>query len=237
MCHNTSGRNPGYRYSSTGAIAKMLSRDSGRKPAFTSPSRSIIKMLSTIHGRKPANYYFPVTQTRTINKNSPANTSKDSAARAAAAKKARAAAKCIHVGVTCDHCFEQNIAGVRHRCSKCVDFDMCDACFAKDQHAHTHPVSSFMHFSSPVVHTDVRCRGCQSQPLTGTRYECTSCKPSLNMCHTCWSTPAKHASQPRHTARHSFVRFAVQGGLGVACDAHDAEFTAAVDKLKRLARK
>ena len=206
MCHYTSGRNPGYKYSSTGAYARMLCRDSGRKR------------------------YVPVIQKRPINKNPRAKTIKASAARAAAAD-------CIHVGVTCDHCFEQNIAGVRHRCSKCVDFDMCDACFAKDQHAHTHPVSSFMHFSSPVVHTNVRCRGCQSQPLTGTRYECTSCKPSLNMCHACWSTPAKHASQPRHTARHSFVRFAVQGGLGVACDAHDAEFTAAVDKLKRLARK
>ena len=201
----------------------MLSRDSGRKPW----NRSSIKMLSTVNGRKR---YFPVTQRRTINKNSPANTPKASASRAAVAK-------CIHVGVTCDHCFEQNIAGVRHRCSKCVDFDMCDACFAKDQHAHTHPVSSFMHFSSPVVHTNVRCRGCQLEPLAGTRYECTSCKPSLNMCHACWSTPAKHASQPRHTARHSFVRFAVQGGLSVACDAHDAEFTAAVDKFKRLARK
>jgi hypothetical protein len=100
MCQYTSGRTPGYRYSSTGAIAKMLSRDSGRER------------------------YFPVTQRRTINKNSPAKTSKASAASAAAAKS-------IHVGVTCDHCFEQNIAGVRHRCSECFDFDMCDACFAK----------------------------------------------------------------------------------------------------------
>ena len=207
MCHYTSGRNPGYKYSSTGAYARTLCRDSGRK-----------------------RYVPAAIQKRPINKNPRAKTIKASAARAAAAK-------CIHVGVTCDHCFKQNIAGVRHRCSECFDFDMCDACFVKHQHAHTHPVSSFMHFSSPVVHTNVQCRGCQSQPLTGTRYECTSCKPSLNMCHTCWSTPAKHASQPRHTARHSFLRFAVQDGPGVGCDAHDAEFTAAVDKFKRLARK
>jgi hypothetical protein len=158
-----------------------------------------------------------------------AKTSKTSAASANADQ-------CIHVGVTCDHCFEQNIAGVRHRCSDCSDFDLCDACFTQQQHAHTHPVSSFSHFSSPVVHTGVLCCGCQSQPLAGTRYECTSCKPPLNMCHTCWTTPATHASQPRHTARHSFVRFAVQGGLGVVCDAHDAEFTAAVDKFKRKAQ-
>jgi hypothetical protein len=82
----------------------------------------------------------------------------------------------------------------------------------------------------------VRCCGCQSQPLAGTRYECTSCKPTLSMCHACWSNPGTHASQPRHTARHGFVRFAVQDGPGVGCDAHDAEFTAAVDKFKRKAQ-
>jgi hypothetical protein len=79
----------------------------------------------------------------------------------------------------------------------------------------------------------VRCCGCQSQPLAGTRYECTSCKPALNMCHACWTDPATHASQPGHTARHSFVRFAVQDGPSVGCDAHDAAFTAAVEKFKR----
>jgi hypothetical protein len=144
--------------------------------------------------------------------------------------------QCIHVGVTCDNCFTQNMAGVRHRCSECFDFDLCDACFAEHRNAHTHPLSSFMHLSSPVVHINVRCCGCQSQPLVGTRYECTSCKPTLNMCYTCWSTPATHASQSRHTARHSFVRFAVQDGPGVGCDQHDAEFTAEVDKLKRKAQ-
>ncbi len=169
-------------------------------------------------------------------KRSSDNTKKQKAKTSTASTASAAADQNLHAGVTCDHCFDQNIAGGRHRCSECVDFDLCDACFAEHQHAHIHPASSFMRFSSPVVHTNVRCRGCQLQPLAGTRYECTSCKPSLNMCHTCWSTPAKHASQPRHTARHRFVRFAVQGGQGVGCNAHDAVFTAAVDELKRKAQ-
>jgi hypothetical protein len=168
-------------------------------------------------------------------KRSTENTKKQRAKTSKASSAGAAADQCIHVGVTCDHCFEQNITGVRHRCSECSDFDLCDTCFTKHQHAHTHPLSSFFHFSSPVVHTNVRCCGCQSQPLVGTRYECTSCKPTLNMCHTCWTTPATHAGQSLHTAHHSFVRFALQNGPSVACDAHDAEFIATVKKLKRKA--
>ena len=167
----------------------------------------------------------------------PKRSSDDTKKKRARTSAASAAAdQCIHVGVTCDHCFEQNIAGVRHRCSKCVDFDLCDACFAEQRHGHAHPAPSFLHFSSPVAHTNARCGGCQSQPLVGTRYECTSCKPTLNMCYACWSTPAAHAVQPRHTARHSFVRFALEEGSGVDCDSHDAEFAAEVDKFKRKAQ-
>ena len=47
-----------------------------------------------------------------------------------------------------------------------------------------------LRISSPVVHTNVRCCGCR-----GPRYECKSCKPTLNMCHACSARQPVASSQ------------------------------------------
>ena len=42
-----------------------------------------------------------------------------------------------HPGVTCDGC-DSNIKGIRYKCTKCFDFDLCSACEDKNQHPEDH---------------------------------------------------------------------------------------------------
>lgn len=44
----------------------------------------------------------------------------------------------IHHGVTCDECQAMPIKGPRYHCNNCPDFDLCEACEAKDCHLRTH---------------------------------------------------------------------------------------------------
>jgi next to BRCA1 gene 1 protein len=42
----------------------------------------------------------------------------------------------VHTTVTCDGCQTHPIVGPRYKCTVCHDFDLCEACEAKDVHAH-----------------------------------------------------------------------------------------------------
>jgi hypothetical protein len=44
--------------------------------------------------------------------------------------------KPIHTRYTCDSCGVHPIEGVRYNCTVCMDFDFCEACEAKIEHAH-----------------------------------------------------------------------------------------------------
>ena len=44
--------------------------------------------------------------------------------------------KTVHKGVTCDNCFKRPIQGKRFKCLECYDFDICEACEAKNVHMH-----------------------------------------------------------------------------------------------------
>lgn len=44
--------------------------------------------------------------------------------------------KPVHIHVQCDLCGKRNIEGSRFKCAVCHDYDLCEACEAKAEHAH-----------------------------------------------------------------------------------------------------
>jgi len=49
----------------------------------------------------------------------------------------------VHHGITCDGCRQSPIAGIRFKCRTCPDFDLCEACEAKNVHPADHPMIKF----------------------------------------------------------------------------------------------
>jgi len=49
----------------------------------------------------------------------------------------------VHNGITCDGCQQSPIAGIRFKCRTCPDFDLCEACEAKNVHPADHPMIKF----------------------------------------------------------------------------------------------
>ena len=39
-----------------------------------------------------------------------------------------------HQNIICDACKKQGIQGMRWKCTKCHDFDLCTACYMADKH-------------------------------------------------------------------------------------------------------
>jgi len=40
----------------------------------------------------------------------------------------------VHFGVTCDSCHQSNFNGIRFKCNKCEDFDLCEKCHSTVKH-------------------------------------------------------------------------------------------------------
>jgi len=49
----------------------------------------------------------------------------------------------VHHGITCDGCQQSPITGIRFKCRTCPDFDLCEACEAKNVHPADHPLVKF----------------------------------------------------------------------------------------------
>jgi len=49
----------------------------------------------------------------------------------------------VHHGITCDGCQQSPITGIRFKCRTCPDFDLCEACEAKNLHPADHPLVKF----------------------------------------------------------------------------------------------
>ena len=50
-----------------------------------------------------------------------------------------------HPNVICDNCKKRGIQGMRWKCTKCFDFDLCTSCYMADKHDLTH---QFMRFET-----------------------------------------------------------------------------------------
>ncbi|CAF0788949.1 unnamed protein product [Didymodactylos carnosus] len=48
-----------------------------------------------------------------------------------------------HPNVICDSCRKHGILGMRWKCGKCFDFDLCTQCYMQDKHDLTHPFIRF----------------------------------------------------------------------------------------------
>jgi hypothetical protein len=62
----------------------------------------------------------------------------------------QAVTKNIHIGVFCNGCMKNNIAGARYKCLVCKDFDLCEDCEAK-----TAPVHDDTHVFIKIKDTQV----------------------------------------------------------------------------------
>jgi len=49
----------------------------------------------------------------------------------------------VHHGITCDGCQMSPITGLRFKCRVCPDYDLCEACEAKNGHPADHPLIKF----------------------------------------------------------------------------------------------
>ncbi|XP_046381864.2 E3 ubiquitin-protein ligase mind-bomb-like [Haliotis rufescens] len=59
-------------------------------------------------------------------------------------------------GFTCDGCGEDNIAGMRWKCSQCTDFDLCTLCYNTERHATDHAFLRCLTNNSPLVRVSPR---------------------------------------------------------------------------------
>ncbi|XP_039281221.1 E3 ubiquitin-protein ligase MIB2 [Nilaparvata lugens] len=48
-----------------------------------------------------------------------------------------------HATIVCDGCKKQGIAGIRYKCTRCYDYDLCFQCYMSDQHDINHPFQRF----------------------------------------------------------------------------------------------
>lgn len=46
--------------------------------------------------------------------------------------------KAVHENITCDGCSAHPIEGIRYKCTRCADYDLCESCEAKGEHPTNH---------------------------------------------------------------------------------------------------
>ncbi len=116
----------------------------------------------------------------------------------------------------CDGC-DQNIAGVRHKCLDCPDWDYCTECIPNAPFIH--PNHRFAPLYEPLrqthscaavepMHAGICCDGplCKSTRgwpayIKGTRYKCAVC-PDLDFCANCEANPSNE-----HNKTHPLIKF------------------------------
>lgn len=74
-----------------------------------------------------------------------------------------------HPNVICDACRKHGIIGMRWKCARCFDFDLCTHCYmALDKHDLTHPFLRFETATNTQVNIDKifnECLICYFSPL------------------------------------------------------------------------
>lgn len=66
-----------------------------------------------------------------------------------------------HPNVICDACRKHGIVGMRWKCARCFDFDLCTHCYmALDKHDLTHPFLRFETATNTQVNIDTMVNEC-----------------------------------------------------------------------------
>lgn len=120
----------------------------------------------------------------------------------------------IHLAI-CDGC-EKTIAGVRHKCLDCPDWDYCASCVENAHFVHPNhrfvPISEPMavtvaHATAETVHMGICCDGplCSSSGwpsyIRGVRYKCAVCH-DVDFCANCEANPSNS-----HNKTHPLIKF------------------------------
>ncbi|RMJ14017.1 hypothetical protein CDV36_006309 [Fusarium kuroshium] len=115
----------------------------------------------------------------------------------------------------CDGC-DKYIAGVRHKCLDCPDWDFCSACMKSSKithHGHRfvpiyEQLTDVRVRTPPPVHIGICCDGplcCESEAypnyIRGIRYKCAICS-DLDFCANCEATPMN-----THNKTHPLIKF------------------------------
>ena len=132
--------------------------------------------------------------------------------------------KTFHLA-SCNACGQQ-IAGIRHRCLVCDDFDFCNECLGDPEKRFGHDLShSFFPITQqseraafdsirvrmnaasdgPVVHTNIVCDQCDDT-IIGVRHKCLDCV-NYDLCGDCVAQGAKR----NHNSAHQFFEITKPG--------------------------
>eukprot|EP00445_Apocalathium_hangoei_P009095 CAMPEP_0203879530 /NCGR_PEP_ID=MMETSP0359-20131031/23974_1 /ASSEMBLY_ACC=CAM_ASM_000338 /TAXON_ID=268821 /ORGANISM="Scrippsiella Hangoei, Strain SHTV-5" /LENGTH=669 /DNA_ID=CAMNT_0050798971 /DNA_START=53 /DNA_END=2062 /DNA_ORIENTATION=+ len=129
----------------------------------------------------------------------------------------------VHVHVICDGCETVPILGNRYKSLDTDDFDLCQACYQREDRDASRWVRAKSDVTGSVVasffggkpvesvHYGVGCDGCLMFPIVGKRFKCLDLD-DFDLCQACW---AKSLADP-DTAGRRFQEVAL-GGCVVAC--------------------
>jgi len=108
----------------------------------------------------------------------------------------------VNEGVTCDGCSAANFAGVRHKCSKCFDYDLCDDCFLNGVSTKTHDPSHPMQTIVPRSTNDAPSISDYADLYIGEDFEAASgdaadASSAASRTRSARSPPSSSTSQPK----------------------------------------
>lgn len=127
----------------------------------------------------------------------------------------------VHVGISCDGCWQTPIVGRRFRCLEGSGRDLCERCFHRNraeasEHQHRHyqrmAAAAHVHLAEdpaaatlalaplalPAAHGGIFCNACGQRPIVGSRFECRS-QRGYDLCAACHARRAEfspHCNQP-----------------------------------------
>ncbi|KAJ2710707.1 hypothetical protein H4R19_003617, partial [Coemansia spiralis] len=137
--------------------------------------------------------------------------------------------------VSCNEC-SKPIGGIRHKCTRCRNYDLCDGCYGDASRAH--PGHGFVHFGPPAVppHTHTATRQCAPAPSHGLPRHglgaCRLARPPFNIAAPqpvpCLaplplSAPVPPPPPQPQPAAHVAGTSAKPAHVGVVCDACGAD--------------